>query len=75
MEHIVAVGAAIYYPFLNSSQCSQPIVAPTDATALVMIFAGLALYGKLDSKILKNILPNEVRRQLQQLDCAAHWCG
>jgi len=71
MEQIVAAGAAIDYPFLKSSQCGQPIVAPTDSTALVMICAGLALYGKLDCKTFRSMMPNEVCRQLQgQLDCA-----
>mmetsp|Transcript_23173 Transcript_23173/g.33234 ORF Transcript_23173/g.33234 Transcript_23173/m.33234 type:complete len:565 (-) Transcript_23173:257-1951(-) len=78
MEQIVAAGAAIDYPFLKSSQCGQPIVAPTDSTALVMICAVLALYGKLDSKIFKDFMSNELRRVLQgQLDCAVQlvWLG
>jgi hypothetical protein len=52
MEALVAHGAAIDFPFLNEEQCANskheiPVVAPTDATDLVIICAYFAIFGSL----------------------------
>jgi hypothetical protein len=56
MEALIAHGASIDHPFLNEKQCGGeiPIVAPTDATVLVLLCATYAVNASLKMDYIFN---------------------